>query len=523
LIGKSNDSLIYLPLSSKGKVLGVISVQTQRKNAYTEYHLNFLRSIGVYAAIALEKALLYREVEQAVHERTQEVVEQKEEIEKSYQTTRLLSEIGQQLTSTLDFDALFTRLHYFVNQLMDASCFGVRIYDSVKNEVDYRFEMEKGEKSEPFSVSMDDLNNYSVWCIRHKKEIFINDNLTEYSRYTSEIRVPAGDMPHSLIFYPLMMGERILGVITVQSFERNAYKPHHLDILKTLASYTAIAFENANLYENLEEKVKERTAEVIRQKEIIEVKNKDITDSIKYAKKIQQAILPANQDILNDLPQSFIFYKPKDIVSGDFYWYASLGDIVVFAVADCTGHGVPGAFMSAICNDLMNQVIRDGRVTSPGMALQLLDIKLRQLLNKSAEKGANDGMDIALCALNIHTNVLQYAGAHRPLLVMRNGEAMEFRADRHSIGGYNTGQKQFTDHEVVLKHNDILYLFTDGYTDQFGGPKGKKFKYRKLKELLVRIESLPIEEQQQILDESIEEWRKDYDQVDDILLFGVRI
>ncbi len=522
IVGRSNNSLIYLPLSSKGKVIGVISVQTEPKNAYTQYHLDFLRSIGIYAAIALEKALIYRSIEQTVQERTQLVVAQKEEIEKSYGTTRLLSEIGQQLTSTLDFESLFSRLHFFVNQLMDANCFGVRIYDPIKNEIDYRFEMEKGEKGDPFTVSMDDANNYSVWCVRNKKEIFINDNLTEYSKYTSEIRVPSGDMPHSLIFYPLMMGERILGVITVQSFERNAYKPQHLDILKTLASYTAIAFENANLYENLEDKVKERTAEVIRQKEIIEVKNKDILDSIQYAKKIQQAIFPAEQEMHLELPQSFVFYKPKDIVSGDFYWYANLPSAIVFAVADCTGHGVPGAFMSAICNDLMNQVIRDGEVSTPGQALEMLDAKLKQLLNKSADQGANDGMDIALCAL-FPGNKLVYSGAHRPMVIVRDGKIIEYKPSKHSIGGYNTGVKKFLNHEIQLQKDDIIYLFSDGYTDQFGGPKGKKFKYRQLKELFLKIEKLPLQEQRLLLDTTIEKWRLDNEQVDDIMMMGVRI
>lgn len=522
VVGKSNESVMYLPLTSRGAPIGVISVQTERKNAYTEYHFNFLKSIGVYAAIALEKALLFRGVEKTVQERTQEVVAQKEVIEKSYQTTRLLSEIGQQLTSTLDFEALFTRLHYFVNQLMDANCFGVRIYNPIKNEVDYRFEMERGVKSEPLTVSMNDVNNYSVWCIRNKKEIFINDNLKEYTKYTSEIRVPAGDMPHSLIFYPLMMGERILGVITVQSFERNAYKPHHLDILKTLASYTAIAFENANLYENLEEIVVERTSVINRQKEIIELKNKDITDSIQYAKKIQQAIFPAEQEIIPFFPESFVFYKPKDIVSGDFYWFANCKTAIVFAVADCTGHGVPGAFMSAICNDLMNQIIRDDDITSPGQALDKLDEKLKQLLNKSADKGANDGMDIALCAL-FPGNRLVFSGARRPMIIVRDGKIIEFKPSKNSIGGYNTGQKKFEDNEIQVQKDDLIYLFTDGYTDQFGGPKGKKFKYKQLKELFLKIERFPMQKQRLLLDTTIEEWRGENEQVDDIMMMGVRV
>jgi serine phosphatase RsbU (regulator of sigma subunit) len=320
-----------------------------------------------------------------------------------------------------------------------------------------------------------------------------------------------------------MVGDKVLGVITIQSFKKNAYLSYHLDIMKTLASYTAIALENANLYENLEEKVKSRTVEVLKQKEIIEEKNKNITDSIKYAEKIQKALLPNELDVKKDLPQSFVYYKPKDIVSGDFYWHTHINDLVIFAVADCTGHGVPGAFMSAICNDLMNQVIRDEQITSPGRALTLLDVKLRMLLKKSADQGANDGMDIALCALNLRTNVLLYAGAHRPMLIVRGEECLEFKPTKHSIGGYNAGEKVFDDHRIELRVDDVIYLFTDGYTDQFGGPKGKKFKYKQLRALLASISNQPMKEQLGLLDKAILEWREMHEQVDDILLFGVKV
>jgi transcriptional regulator with GAF, ATPase, and Fis domain len=516
IAGRSISSLIYLPLEQKGKKIGVITVQSFNSNAFSEHHVGFLRSIAVNAAIALENALLYKGVEETVRERT-------EEIQRAYENTRLLSELGQQITSSLDFDSIFGRLHHSVKELMSADCFGVRILHADKNEVEYKFEIEGEEKLEPMTVSMNDDDNYSVWCIKNRKPIFINDNLTEYSKYTSQIKVVSGDMPHSLIFFPLTIGEKIIGVITVQSFRKHAYLPYHLDILRTLASYTAIAFENANLYENLEEKVKERTAEVVKQKAIIEEKNKDITDSIFYAKKIQQAILPDEREILQEMPDSFVFYKPKDIVSGDFYWYAAMGELLVFAVADCTGHGVPGAFMSAICNDLMNQVIRDGRVTTPGMALQLLDIKLQQLLRKSGEVGANDGMDIALCTLNTSTNVLQYAGANRPLIILRKGELQEFRATRVSIGGYNTGRKQFIDHEIDLQKDDAIYLFSDGYADQFGGPRGKKFKYKQLCDLLRTIQHETMQRQKEILDETIDKWRAELEQVDDILMIGLKV
>jgi serine phosphatase RsbU (regulator of sigma subunit)/tetratricopeptide (TPR) repeat protein len=521
--GEKPESLIYLPLMVKGRTLGVITVQSFRKQAYTNYHLDILRNLAVYAAIALENARLYENMEGAVEERTREVVIKKEEIERSYENTRLLSEIGQQLTSTLNFEKLFIKLHENVNRLMDATMFGVRIYNPVNRTVEYKFEIENGVRHPSETVSMDDEDNYSVWCVKHRKELFINDNLNEYKKYTRQIRVVSGEMAHSLIIYPLMIGERVLGVITVQSYKKNAYTSYHLDILKTLASYTASALENASLYENLEEKVQERTAEVMKQKEIIEEKNKNITDSIRYAKKIQQALLPNKAEILKKLPHSFIYYKPKDIVSGDFYWYTQFNEYAVFAAADCTGHGVPGAFMSAICNDLMNQVIRDEHVVSPAEALRLLDMKLGMLLKKSSDREANDGMDIALCCLNLKTNQLLFAGAHRPLILVRNGEIIEFKPDKLSIGGYDMGEKKFTDHEIGLCPDDTLYLFTDGYTDQFGGPKGKKFKFRQLKELLLSIKDHPMNDQRTKVESALREWRKDHEQVDDVLLIGVRI
>ncbi len=521
--GRVVESLIYLPLLVKGGVLGVITVQSFKKNAYTNYHLDILRNLAVYAAIALENARLYENMEVTVEERTHEVVKQKEEIERSYENTRLLSEIGQDLTSTLSFELLFTKLHENVNQLMDAPVFGVRIYHPEKHCVEYKFEIENEVRYAPEFVSMDDQDNYSVWCISHRKAIFINDNLNEYHKYTNEIKVVSGEMTHSLIFYPLLVGDRVLGAISVQSFQKNAYVPYHLDILKTLASYTAIALENAALYENLEEKIQERTSEVMKQKEIIEEKNKNITDSIRYAKKIQQALLPSEKDVLKSLPRSFIYYKPKDIVSGDFYWHTQFDEYAIFAAADCTGHGVPGAFMSAICNDLMNQVIRDEHIIMPAEALRLLDIKLGMLLKKSTDKSANDGMDIALCSLNLKTNKLLYAGAHRPLLVARATGIIEFKPNKLSIGGYDMGDKHFTHHEIDLEYNDIVYLFTDGFTDQFGGPKGKKFKFKQLKQLLLSVHDKPMPEQRRLIDASFRDWKQNQEQVDDILLMGVKI
>ncbi|MBS1637531.1 MAG: tetratricopeptide repeat protein [Bacteroidetes bacterium] len=525
IAGRSVASIIYLPLLVKEKTMGVITVQSFNKQAYTTYHANILRNLGTFAAIALENAQLYEMQENLVQERTRELFTKKEEIEKAYLNNKLLSEIGQQLTSTLNFEEIFSKLHHYVNQLMDAACFGVRIYHPDKHAVEYKYEYENGVRdTEPIFVPMDDHDNFSVWCIEHRREIFISDIVHDYKKYTNQIRVVTGDMPHSLIFYPIMIGDRVLGVITIQSFQKFAYNEYHLDILKTLASYTAIALENANLYETMEEKVKARTEEVNRQKAIIEDKNKDITDSIRYAKKIQQAIMPDESLFSENFAESYILYKPKDIVSGDFYWFDKISDdLVLFAVADCTGHGVPGAFMSLICNNLMNIVIHDNNISSPGAALTLLDRKLREHLSKSSDNAANDGMDVAICAYYKSTNILHFSGAQRPLLIIRDGELLEYKPTKLSIGGHMKEDKTFVNHEIQLQAGDNVYIFTDGYADQFGEKSGKKYKYKNLQRLITSVADQPMADQKQALSDTFDAWKGRLEQVDDVCVIGVRI
>jgi serine phosphatase RsbU (regulator of sigma subunit)/tetratricopeptide (TPR) repeat protein len=523
LAGEHVYSLIYIPLISKSKLLGTITVQSFKRNSYNSYHFRILENIASYAAIALENAMLYENMEGLVQLRTKEVILQKEELEKNYSNTQLLSEMGQEITSTLKFEDIFSRLYENVNRLMPAEVFGVRLYHPDKNAIEYKFEYENGVAHPPLWVSMDDDNNYSVWSVKNKKEIFINDNLAEYSKYVNQIRVVAGDMPHSLIFYPLMVGEKILGVISIQSFSKQAYKPIHLSILKTLASYTAIALENANLYETLEEKVIERTKEVVNQKLIIEEKNKDITDSIRYAKKIQTALLPGMAKINSAVENFFILYQPRDIVSGDFYYFTKRGHLKIFAVADCTGHGVPGAIISAICINLLSEVVYDKAVNSPGEALQQIDTRLKTLLKQEQGGQSNDGMDCGICVLNSETNTLHYAGAHRPMLVLKDGELTEIKYTKHSIGGHDTSEKKFVSTEFQAAKGDRFYLFTDGYADQFGGPKGKKFKYKKMKDLILANKEVSLPEQRDIFHEELITWKGGFEQVDDILVMGVEV
>ncbi|MBN4061893.1 MAG: hypothetical protein COA57_03910 [Flavobacteriales bacterium] len=259
--------------------------------------------------------------------------------------------------------------------------------------------------------------------------------------------------------------------------------------------------------------------------EIIEEKNREITDSINYAQRIQQAILPSNEFITKNLPDSFVYYKPRDIVSGDFYWMTKVDDIVIFAVVDCTGHGVPGAFMSMIGNENLIQIVTDRMVTSPSHALSLLDKRVSNTFKSQDEQSIKnkDGMDMALCAFHKRTKKVQFAGARRPLWVVRNGEIIEYKATKLSIGGTETGDKIFEDHAIQLEKGDVIYLFSDGYPDQFGGPKGKKYMLKKFKELILSIAEKPMKVQSHILEQEFNNWKGQHQQVDDILVMGIKV
>lgn len=280
----------------------------------------------------------------------------------------------------------------------------------------------------------------------------------------------------------------------------------------------------------LEDKVRQRTAEVLRQKEEIEVQSKQIeelynqvTDSILYAKRIQEAILPSDDEIKKYLDEFMIFFRPKDIVSGDFYWFAHKDDRSVIVAADCTGHGVPGALMSMIGSSLLNEIVNDKGVTQPSEILIALKAGVIKALNQSGETGeTKDGMDIALATIDRTNKVVEYAGAYNPFFLIRKQEIIEIKADRQPIG-IHFNDKPFTNHRLEYQDGDIFYLFSDGYVDQFGGPSGKKFKWTQFKKLLLSIQDKPMDEQETILNTTIQNWMGEEEQIDDILVIGVRL
>ncbi len=268
-------------------------------------------------------------------------------------------------------------------------------------------------------------------------------------------------------------------------------------------------------------------------KEIVE-KNNNITDSIKYAKRIQNAMLTPQENIEKLTAENFVFFKPKDIVSGDFYWFDKIEkpgkeNIILAAVADCTGHGVPGALMSMLGISSLSELVKEielktTRIPNAGQILNDLRSRIKVSLRQTGKSGEQkDGMDIALCMIDYEDKKIHFAGAYNPMILIRDGKLIEYKGDRMPIGIHIGEEKEFTNHTIDYFIGDVVYLFSDGFADQFGGNNGRKFLIKNLKELLLSIHHEPMEKQKILLESTLENWKKNYDQVDDISVIGFKI
>ena len=281
----------------------------------------------------------------------------------------------------------------------------------------------------------------------------------------------------------------------------------------------------------LEEQVALRTEQLQKEKEVvesqnleIEKKNKHITDSINYAKRIQGAVLPPNELIKQVLPQSFVYFNPRDIVSGDFYWVSQFEDKILYAAADCTGHGVPGAFMSLVGHNLLDKIVNEYQIGTPAKLLDKLSQEIVSVLRQDQDSGVKDGMDISVCAIDFSQKKLEFAGAYNPLFIARKGELIELDGDRIPIGKSYTGKQEFYKHyDFDLEEGDCLYTFSDGYVDQIGGKNGKKLMFKRFRKLILEIADMPIDKQEARLAQAMKNWKGDYIQYDDMIIFGVKI
>lgn len=305
-----------------------------------------------------------------------------------------------------------------------------------------------------------------------------------------------------------------------------AYLFYFLFFILIMYVYSKVRFRRLeNKQRNLEFKISEATEEIRSKNSVLKTKNKEITDSINYAKRIQNTILPSRYSLAENIENGFILFKPKDVVSGDFYWVERVGETVYFAAADCTGHGVPGALISVICANALSKALIEEGIKEPGSILN----RTRDLVIDKLQRGDDDikdGMDISLCAYNNVTQKLQWAGANNPLWIISKKEndyqLAIIKPNKQPIGSYHN-HLPFETHNLDLKKGDTIYLFSDGFVDQFGGEKGKKYKVGKFRDFLLSIQHYPIEKHKELLDQELKNWMGDYEQVDDICIVGVRI
>lgn len=301
-------------------------------------------------------------------------------------------------------------------------------------------------------------------------------------------------------------------------------------VLAVSVGFAAVVLRSLRITRRQKEIIEAQKNVVQKQKEIVEKQNEKILDSITYAQSIQQSILIEEDDIRRFLPDSFVFYKPKDIVSGDFYWFSKLGDKIIVAAVDCTGHGVPGAFMSMIGNTLLHQVVNENRVTSVSEILRQLNIGIYNALRQGTNRAlSKDGMDIALCCIDFKTKELHFSGAQQPLYIVKDNELIVVNGDRNSVGGgyrlmnSDPMKTNYASHTFSLTDNMTIYLSTDGYLDQFGGEHRKKMGFQEFKNLLLNNRHLSMQEQKHALAAAHDSWKGNNAQIDDILVMGIKI
>ncbi len=359
-------------------------------------------------------------------------------------------------------------------------------------------------------------------------------------KFPEKVGVDTGDEIGEM---SLALNQLVTGLRRTSEFANQVGKGNFLTEFEPLSDVdvlgNALIVMRAGLRRNeqeLEREVQDRTREVVKQKNKIEKQNEqrkvlleNITASIKYAKRLQENILPTDAQVSKLLPESFIFYKPKDIVSGDFFFVKEVNNKIVFSAVDCTGHGVPGAFVSLVGHNSLNSAIAHNPELNPALILADLSMYATEAMNTKAHDSSNrDGMDMALCIYDKEAGTIDYSGAFNPLYLVRNNVLTIYKPDKIPIGSPDDVTQAFTSQLIQLEPNDMIYIFTDGYPDQFGGKKGKKFLYAPFRKMLINISKLTAAEQKQVISNRMHAWRTEsadgrkHEQVDDILIIGVK-
>jgi serine phosphatase RsbU (regulator of sigma subunit) len=444
-----------------------------------------------------------------INQQKEEIEIQHERLEKSYKNIDLVSKIGQKVTSELDLKTIVEIVYAQVKQLMPTDGFGIGLYNSFNNTLDFKYYIENGEIQPNSSDSLDNDTLLSVKSFNKQEEIWINDLEKNYQYYRELKEIIQNGITSAVIYVPLFLNNETVGVLTVQSFDKNAYKPDSVAVLRALSSYITIALSNAKSFSTIQQK------------------NQEITDSIRYAQTIQQAVLPSKEKIDELFDENLLIYLPKDVVSGDFYWLSDTPRGIYLVVSDCTGHGVPGAFMAMIGISLFNELINLQNIEEPADILEKLDQEIQVALQQQQAKNS-DGMDLVLCRIEKSQNgqktKVTFAGAKNSLFYSKDGKIERIKGSRRSIGGRRSRNNKTPFEQTVLEleKGEIIYLTTDGYIDQ-NAPNEQRLGTQEFMERLETIKHLPLTEQQEILIQTLRDYQQDAPQRDDIAIVAVKI
>lgn len=425
-----------------------------------------------------------------------------------------INEVALKINATLKIADVMSLIYQNVRKEMPISFFIISSYREVDDTLKVEFCVKKDRVvHEEFQTKSNNPNSLTAFTIKSKKEIIINDLSLDYNLYLSgkpQLHGKEDLWCESVLMFPLIVQGKVIGLFSVQNESKNSYSEDSIVFLRMLSPFIGIALNNAYLHTNLEEKSK-----------IIEAQNKEIIDSITYAQSLQEAILPPLEFLNRHLKNNFIFYQPKDIVAGDFYWAEEIGNLFFVAVADSTGHGVPGAMVSVVCSNALNRAIKEFKQTETG---KILD-KTRELVIETFEKSTSeikDGMDISLLCIDSKNKNIFWSGANNPLWYIQDNTLKEIKGDKQPIGK-TYDPSPFTTHQIEFKENTIFYLFTDGLADQFGGPKERKFLSRQFSELLLCNNSLPMKQQAEAIEKAFLNWKGDLEQIDDVCVMGIKL
>lgn len=492
----------------------IVQIEEEKEEVETERMLYF-----IVAAISLILIFVFYKNSQKLKEQRDDLKEIKDRLEKandevvkSHEEMLSVKDIGQKFTATLDFDSHMLELQESVSELVPTTTFGIGVYNKYEKRIDFKNQISDSGQESYYSVSINDAYSLASWCYNNEVELIINNYDVESPLYIPQGKKVGSITNQSIIFMPLIVETKVLGVITMQAKEINQYEDINISNLKALASYASIAVSNYISYKELQEK------------------NKSITDSMRYAKTIQSAILPSEDILKENFKEHFILYRSKDIVSGDFYWFKRKevnGSIMKFmAVVDCTGHGVPGAFMSMIGNTLLNDIVNVKGITDTVEILNALNEGVRESLQQ--EKSMNDdGMDVALIAIKEKGDKVevQFSGAKRPIYIYHQQEdKLEVvQGNIKSIGYSSRKNKAFTDRKLVLQKEDVIYLTSDGYVDQNNANR-EKIGSLKLKDIIASNASKSMDVQEEALEEILDQHLVGgIEQRDDITVVGVKL